>query len=253
MSGRPVVRLSGCSAGGELFAPGRHQRLGLGMHLGRSTPLCPARLLAPLLSCLILASPPVVFAQGRTTILISLDKWSNYKLTSVTDGVLFDMNGDGVAERVSWVATDSNVAFLAIDRDGDGLITSGWELVGEQTVSGARNGFHALQLLTLASNGGVVRGSVSADDALLEELLLWSDTNHNGISEPSELRRASEPLSAIGLGYQPIREDDHFGNKFIFRGWAHLRTAPGKNNPETAEEDVQRTIAIWNVGLVTKQ
>jgi hypothetical protein len=89
-----------------------------------------------------------------------------------------------VPERVSWTEADSDVSFLAIDRDGDGKITSGKELFGNFTLPGVSNGFLALQGLAMQTNGGIERGSVSSDDPLYARLLLWNDMNHNGISEP---------------------------------------------------------------------
>jgi len=41
-----------------------------------------------------------------------------YKLTSVDDGVLFDIDGGGTREQVSWTARGAENAFLAIDRNG---------------------------------------------------------------------------------------------------------------------------------------
>ena len=58
----------------------------------------------------------------------------------------FDMDANGVAERVSWAG--SGDGFLAMDRDGDGKITSGRELFGSHTVMSdgrvATSGFQAL-------------------------------------------------------------------------------------------------------------
>ena len=49
---------------------------------------------------------------------------------------MFDIDGDGVPEQISWTEADSDVAFLALDRDGDGRITSGKELFGNHTLPG---------------------------------------------------------------------------------------------------------------------
>ncbi len=184
-----------------------------------------------------------------TPILISLDKKSNYKLTSPADGVLFDIDGNGQVELLSWTEPDSDVAFLALDRDSDGAITSGKELFGNFTFKGVANGFVALRQTAMATNGGVKRGSVSSDDPVFAKLLLWSDSNHNGISEAWELRPASDLLSAVGLGYTPSARHDEFGNRFLFEGWGHLRTEPGRNSPRSAEEDRERSIPIWDVGF----
>ncbi len=104
-------------------------------------------------------------------------------------------------------------------------------------------------MMAMATNGGVLRGSVSSDDPLFAQLLLWTDVNHNGISESWELRPASELLSDVGLSYKPTGRRDEFGNEFRFRGYAHVRTARGRNRAKSAEDDEERTIQIWDVYL----
>jgi hypothetical protein len=113
------------------------------------------------------------------------------------------------------------------------------------------NGFEALRLLNLESNGGIERGSVSSDDPIYARLLLWTDRNHNGISEPSELRPARELISDIGLGYVPYARRDGSGNRFRFRGWVHVRTASGRNFAWTPNEDRDRRRYIYDVFLTT--
>ncbi len=180
-------------------------------------------------------------------IIIATKKQTEYKLTTAVDGVFFDIDGDGVREQVAWTERDSGIAFLALDRDGDGQITSGKELFGGHTLPRASNGFVALQMTAMATNGGVKRGSVSRDDPVFDQLLLWTDKNHNGFSEKGELRPVGKLLSAIGVSYAVVKQPDERGNYFLWKGWAHLRTAPGRNKAKTAEEDKDRSIAIWDV------
>jgi hypothetical protein len=111
------------------------------------------------------------------------------------------------------------------------------------------NGFVALQRLAMETNGGVKRGSVTSDDPIFSQLLLWTDSDHNGISEPWELRPASEVISAIGLGYKVIPRRDGHGNVFALRGWVHIRTAPGRNDATSRTNDMERTRSIWDVFL----
>lgn len=67
-------------------------------------------------------------------ILINLKNNSaNYRLTSAAEGVLFDINADGVVDRVSWTEAGSDIAFLVFDRDGNGRIDDGKELFGTAT------------------------------------------------------------------------------------------------------------------------
>ena len=186
-----------------------------------------------------------------SVIIVATEHDTNYALTSATDGVPFDLDGDGVPEQVAWTPPNARLAFLAIDSDGDGRITSGRELIGSLTLPGAPNGFAALRELAVGTNGGKVRGSVSSDDPLFTRLLLWTDTNHNGLSEQGELRPAGEFVSDVGLGYQAGRyqRTDKNGNVYRFRGWVHVRTAPGRNRVNSAAENDARTRDVFEVRL----
>lgn len=187
-----------------------------------------------------------VYSPG-SPIVISLDPHGRYRFTSAAEGVLFDINGDGVAEQVAWTRRGSRVAFLALDRNEDGVINDGTELFGTHTVPGATNGFLALSALAVQSNGGVLRGSVSADDPLFAKLLLWEDRNHDGASQGSELSPASRVFSDIGVSYLPMTRKDEYGNAFAYRGWAHVRSKSGRNRATSPEDDQDRTIEIWDV------
>ena len=175
-----------------------------------------------------------------SAILIAAGSDPFYRLTSAADGVRFDIDADGMAERVAWTQANSSVALLAIDRDEDGAITSGKELFGRSTWPGAAHAVSALTAMNKEMNGGATSAVVSADDRLFAQLLLWTDTNHNAISEPSELRHFGEQFADISLGYKLEDGRDLFGNHFVFEGFAHIRTAPGRNEARSAEDSWQR-------------
>jgi hypothetical protein len=180
-------------------------------------------------------------------IVIALDRETRYEFTSAEAGVMFDIQGDGKTERIAWTHKGSALAFLAIDADGDGRITSGKELFGNYTMAIATNGFDALQKMVLMTNGGVVRNSITADDPLLSRLLLWTDKNHNGISESGELRPAAEVVDEIGLDYVDSKRTDQHGNWFAFKGWIAVGRAEGRPGPRAAERRDKRP--IWDVYL----
>jgi VCBS repeat-containing protein len=100
-------------------------------------------------------------------------------------GVSFDYNGDGIAETTAWVGADDGL--LAIDKNGDGKVNNGAELV----FGGA--GLSDLQGLaaTYDSNGD---GKLDATDAEFTKFGIWQDANSNGVTDAGEFR------SLIGEG-----------------------------------------------------
>ncbi len=152
---------------------------------------------------------------------------NGYKLTSVDNGVRFDLNADGTAELVAWTRAGSDDAFLAMDRNGNGVIDDGSELFGNHTPAHAdradlttANGFEALAYLGSPSYGrSVADGQIDAQDDAFARLLLWRDLNHNGISEPEELQSAAAAgIVAIGTDYKNKKRVDRFGNEFRQKG-----------------------------------
>lgn len=155
-----------------------------------------------------------------------------YKLTSVENGVRFDLNADGVPERVAWTRRDSDDAFLAMDRNGNGRIDDGSELFGNYTPARpdspeitTPNGFEALKFVESSAYGQSARnGVIDSRDAAYARLMLWRDLNHNGISEPDELQPVRESgLTALNTEYKNSKRVDKHGNEFRQRSlvlWA---------------------------------
>jgi RHS repeat-associated protein len=168
------------------------------------------------------------------------------RLTSLAGGVPFDVDGDGQPERIAWTRAGTGTAFLTLDLDGDGLITSGAELLGmpvaaprRQRPGAGENSFTLLAAYDEPANGGNGDGMISAADAVFARLRLWQDVNHDGISQPDEF----VPLTVAGivsieLDYRPTGRRDGLGNFYRYRGVVHLQSG--------------RTVPIWDVFLATR-
>lgn len=128
------------------------------------------------------------------------------ELTSLDDGVHFDLDKNGFAEKTAWIGGEDG--FLALDRNGNGKIDNGGELFGDQVTlkdgSTSSEGFEALA--ELDENGD---GVIDKNDSEFANLRVWIDANHNGISESDELKTLDElGITSISLDHANKSETD---------------------------------------------
>jgi hypothetical protein len=145
-----------------------------------------------------------------------------WHLAGPRGGVMFDVDGSGTKRQVAWPTADSEIAFLARDRNGNGVIDDATELFlfGTPLLNGikARNGFIALAEFDLNHDG-----VLDSSDPAWSSLLLWTDRNHDGISQPDELTPiARSAVTAIDLPHKWQLAHDQSGNYYGNRAQVHF-------------------------------
>ncbi len=154
------------------------------------------------------------FRRQIPPIVLDLDE-SGIRSTDIS--VSFDIDGDGAADQTGWIS--GGQGFLALDRDGDGLITHGAEISFIQDLPGARTDLEGLSAFDSNSDG-----IFDAQDARFGEFLVWQDANEDGISDAGELLSLSDAgIASIALVGTPQQQSDE-GNIGILGTSTFTRT-----------------------------
>ena len=147
-------------------------------------------------------------------IIIDLNK-NKITSTKLNNTTYFDHDNNNFKEATSWI--DKGDAFLALDKNSNGLIDNGNELFGNHTISNTKygekeannkdtsiNGYEALKAYDL--NGDNV---IDSKDEIYDKLLLWKDSNQNAITDKGELIKLKDSgIVSIDLNYKNTNTDE---------------------------------------------
>ena len=147
-------------------------------------------------------------------------------------GVYFDVDNNGRPNHVQWVRPGGDEAFLALDRNGNGVVDNGSELFGVGTPTllegnNAPNGFVGLAQYDSPALGGNDDGHITAADAIWPALRLWRDINADGVSTPDEML-LPERLGFLSFDTIPrfSKRYDAAGNIMPYWAWAATEARP---------------------------
>lgn len=121
--------------------------------------------------------------QPHDPLVLDLNQDGKISTIALSDSqVFFDITGDGVKERVGWIAPQDGL--LVYDKNRNGTIDGISEVFGKDGLSG----FAELRAVADTNYDGII----DRRDELYSQLKVWQDTNGDGISQASELKTLSQ-------------------------------------------------------------
>lgn len=155
-----------------------------------------------------------------TPLVVNLSENSSWQgaFTGRDDLVSFDITGDNVPDLTTWTTANSEIAFIALDRNNNGRIDGVSELFGGvDQGTGEVNGFDLLAHYDVNGPMNSPDGFIDEFDDFWKFFLLWRDINHNGVSEPQELFPLSNYVTWINLNYKETERLDREGNMLRYK------------------------------------
>lgn len=174
-------------------------------------------------------STQLVSAQANVSVrLFVLDlAGDGVKLTSVSDGVVFDVDGSGTPVKTAWTAPNADDAFLIVKPlqsdavRGDQLLGTGLSLPDGKRLVNPDRALMAVQGFDLGPDFRTLDTSenrkrivtLGPEDEIYNTARLWVDRNHNGRAEATELQTlAAAGVLRLNSAFRIRRTTDEFGS-----------------------------------------
>jgi len=196
--------------------------------------------------------PPAMPTPPLDPLALDLNGDGIVSTLSQANGVHFDLDNSGFAEKTGWVAPEDG--FLVLDRNGNNQIDGGNELFGTETLlaSGqkATNGFEALR--EFDHNGD---GKIDSADEVYDNLKIWQDKNSNGLADEGELSTLAElSVTSIGVNYKKQKFTDSNGTLHQQKGlFIRDDGSSGVTNTLFFENDRRDSVAVDNSIVVSDE
>lgn len=141
-------------------------------------------------------------------------------------GVFFDLAGNGQPEHMQWTAPQGDEAFLVLDKNGNGYVDDGSELFTNFNMlildgEVSPNGFADLAQYDRFGLGGNDDGFITTQDQIWSQLLLWRDSNADGVSTEDEMFSPDEfNITRFNTVPRISNRRDGAGNLLPLWSWA---------------------------------
>jgi hypothetical protein len=176
---------------------------------------------------------PVICGPYGLPVVLDLDGDGIELIDIAASKARFDVDGDGVRERIGWAGRDDGM--LALDRNGNGRIDDFSEVSFLQDFTGAGSDLEGLFAYDTNRDG-----FLTAADERFSEFLIWRDANGNGHSEKNELFTLEQMgIVSIGLERHNIQALDVDADRNQVLATSTYQTADG------------RTLAVGDIALFT--
>lgn len=130
-------------------------------------------------------------------LVFDIDDNGAIEVVSVADSQTYwDIDNDGFAEHSGWITSGDGL--LAIDKNKDGMIKNHDELFGTSTT----DGFSVLSQYDENHDN-----LIDINDPVYGDLIMWIDSNENGVSEVTELNKlAALKIISINLNATEVNQ-----------------------------------------------